>query len=59
MSKHNLKNPLIIDGKKYVSAELVEDLKVATQDLLDAGYNSTVFAMPMKAAINQLTKEGK
>ena len=50
---HTKSNPLIIDGKKYVSIEVAEDLYNALKDIMNSGYCSAVYGLPANAAMNQ------
>ena len=46
-------NPLIIDGKKYVSIEVAEDLYKALSEIMNSGFGSGSYGLPAVAAMNQ------
>lgn len=50
---HTKSNPLIIDGKKYVSFEVAEDLYNALKDIMNSGFGSAVYGLPAVGAMNQ------
>ena len=50
---HTKSNPLIIDGKKYVSMEVAEDLYKALSEIMNSGYMSAVYGLPAVSAMNQ------
>lgn len=50
---HTKSNPLIIDGKKYVSMEVAEDLYNALSEIMKSGFRSAVYGLPAVGAINQ------
>lgn len=50
---HTKSNPLIIDGKKYVSIEVAEDLYNALKEIMNSGFRSAVYGLPAVGAMNK------
>ena len=50
---HTKSNPLIIDGKKYVSMEVAEDLYNALSDIMHSGFGSGSYGLPAVGAMNK------
>lgn len=50
---HTKSNPLIIDGKEYVSFEVAEDLYNALSEIMNSGFRSAVYGYPAVGAMNK------